>query len=123
MNKQELIELMMDKTGLTRSDCGITLDGLLCAVTETLQAGEKVKLSGFGCFAREAPGSENGAQPADERDRGDPGAERPRVQSGQGTERKHNRLTGNNQQRGQAPVAPSILTEQHPFWQTEISEL
>lgn len=50
MNKQELIERMADKTGLTKKDCGTALEGLLSTVTEALTAGEAVKLTGFGSF-------------------------------------------------------------------------
>ena len=50
MNKQELIERMAGKTGLSKKDCGTALDGFLSAVTEALQAGEAVKLTGFGSF-------------------------------------------------------------------------
>lgn len=57
MNKQELIERMAGRTGMTRKDCGIALEGLLAVVTEALAAGEAVKLSGFGGFEakRRAP--------------------------------------------------------------------
>lgn len=50
MTKQELIERMADKTGLTKKDCGTALDGFLSTVTEALQAREDVKLVGFGSF-------------------------------------------------------------------------
>ena len=50
MNKQELIERMVDKTSLTKKDCGTALEGLLSTVTEALQVGEAVKLTGFGSF-------------------------------------------------------------------------
>lgn len=50
MNKRELIECMAGKTGLTKKSCGTALEGLLSAVTEALQAGETVKLTGFGSF-------------------------------------------------------------------------
>lgn len=57
MNKQELIERTSDKTGMTRKDCAIALEGLLAVVTEALTTGEAVKLSGFGSFEvkRRAP--------------------------------------------------------------------
>lgn len=41
---------MSDKTGMTKKDCGIALNGLLSVVTEALQKGETVKLNGFGSF-------------------------------------------------------------------------
>lgn len=48
MNKKELIERMADKTSLTKKDCDAALEGLLSAVTEALQNGDSVKLTGFG---------------------------------------------------------------------------
>ena len=50
MNRQELIERMAGKTGLTKKDCGTALDGFLSTVTEALHAREDVKLVGFGSF-------------------------------------------------------------------------
>ena len=63
MNKQELIERMADKTGLTKKDCGTALDGLLSAVTEALQAGETVKLTGFGSFEVKHRAARTGRNP------------------------------------------------------------
>lgn len=50
MNKQKLIRRVADKTGLTQKDCGAVLEGVLSVVTEALEAGEAVKLAGFGSF-------------------------------------------------------------------------
>ncbi len=50
MNKQELVERMANKAGMTKKDCGIALDSLLSTVTEALKKGEKIKLTGFGVF-------------------------------------------------------------------------
>lgn len=50
MNKQELIERAAEKAGLTKKDCGAVLEVFLSAVTEALQNGETVKLTGFGSF-------------------------------------------------------------------------
>ncbi len=63
MNKQELIDRMAGKTGLTKKDCGTALEGLLSAVTETLQAGEAVKLVGFGCFVVRRRAARRGHNP------------------------------------------------------------
>ena len=48
MNKGELIKAIAEKTGFTNKDAGIAYDAFVCAVTETLKAGEKVQLVGFG---------------------------------------------------------------------------
>ena len=63
MNKQELIERMAGKTGLTKKDCGTALDGFLSAVTEALQAGEAVKLVGLGSFEGKRRAARTGRNP------------------------------------------------------------
>ena len=63
MNKQELIERMAGKTGLTKKDCGTALDGFLSAVTEALQTGESVKLVGFGSFEVKRRAARTGRNP------------------------------------------------------------
>ena len=63
MNKQELIERMAGKTGLTKKDCGTALDGFLSAVTEALQAGEAVKLVGLGSFEVKRRAARTGRNP------------------------------------------------------------
>lgn len=63
MNKQELIECVAGKTGLTKKDCGTVLDGFLSAVTEALQAGEAVKLTGFGSFEVKHRAARTGRNP------------------------------------------------------------
>ena len=63
MNKQELIERMAGKTGLSKKDCGTALEGFLSAVTEALQAGEAVKLVGFGSFEMKRRAARTGRNP------------------------------------------------------------
>ena len=63
MNKQELIERMAGKTGLSKKDCVTALDGFLSAVTEALQAGEAVKLTGFGSFEVKHRAARTGRNP------------------------------------------------------------
>ena len=63
MNRQELIERMAGKTGLTKKDCGTALDGFLSAVTEALQAGDAVKLTGFGSFEVKHRAARTGRSP------------------------------------------------------------
>ena len=50
MNKTELIAEIAKKSGLSKKDAEKALNATLDTVTETLAAGEKVQLGGFGGF-------------------------------------------------------------------------
>ena len=50
MNKQDLINIISEKSGLTKKDVECVLNTFLGEVTEALSAGEKVQLIGFGTF-------------------------------------------------------------------------
>jgi len=50
MNKTELIAEIAKKAGLSKKDAEKALNAALDTVTETLAAGEKVQLVGFGGF-------------------------------------------------------------------------
>ena len=50
MNKGELIKAMAEKAGFTNKDAAIAYDAFVATVTETLKAGDKVQLVGFGSF-------------------------------------------------------------------------
>ena len=56
MNKTELIAAVAEKSGLTRKDSEKAILAALDTITETLKAGDKVSLVGFGTFeVRERP--------------------------------------------------------------------
>ena len=50
MNKTELIAAVAAKTGLTKKDAERVVSATFETVTETIKAGEKVSVSGFGIF-------------------------------------------------------------------------
>ncbi|MBA4143552.1 MAG: HU family DNA-binding protein [Nitrosospira sp.] len=50
MNKNELIEGISTKTGLSKADAGRGLAALTEIISEALQKGESVSLIGFGTF-------------------------------------------------------------------------
>ena len=57
MNKTELIAAVAEKTGLTKKDAERVINATVETITQSLVAGEKVQVSGFGNFevkAREA---------------------------------------------------------------------
>jgi len=51
MTKADLIEKVAKDAGLTKSDAGKCIDGLIDAVTISLKKGQKVSLIGFGTFS------------------------------------------------------------------------
>ncbi len=50
MNKTDLVEMVTGKTGFTRKDSEKAVSAVLDGITDTLAAGEKVQLIGFGTF-------------------------------------------------------------------------
>ncbi|MBK5252270.1 MAG: HU family DNA-binding protein [Peptostreptococcaceae bacterium] len=50
MNKAELIASMAEKAGLTKKDTEVALNSFVNSIQESLIAGEKVQLVGFGTF-------------------------------------------------------------------------
>jgi len=57
MNKTELIAAVAEKTGMTKKDAERVINATVETITQSLVAGDKVQVSGFGNFevkAREA---------------------------------------------------------------------
>ena len=50
MNRTELVEMVAQKSGLTKKDSEKALAAVLDGIAETLAKGEKVQLVGFGTF-------------------------------------------------------------------------
>ena len=56
MNKSELVAALAQKAELSKKDAEKALSAFVDVVTETLKAGDKVQLVGFGTFeAKECP--------------------------------------------------------------------
>ena len=51
MNKQELIAVVADQTGLARADTARVVEGFLDTITTQLKKGGEVRLVGFGNFS------------------------------------------------------------------------
>lgn len=64
MNKTELVEQLVAKTGLARSDVSKTLDAFLETVVETVTNGDKVQIVGFGNFEQAERSARTGRNPA-----------------------------------------------------------
>ena len=50
MNKAELISVVSEKTGLSKKDSEKAINATFDTIGESLEAGEKVQLVGFGVF-------------------------------------------------------------------------
>lgn len=50
MTKSDLIQRIAERVNLTKKDTSIVVNTLLTGVIETLRAGDKVELRGFGSF-------------------------------------------------------------------------
>ena len=67
MNKNELIEGISAKTGLSKADAGRGLAALTEIISEALQKGEAVSLIGFGTFEVRERSARTGAIPRREK--------------------------------------------------------
>ena len=63
MNKNELIEAVAERTGLAKSDAARAVEAVLGSVTEALQRGDAVALSGFGTFLSTVRAARTGRNP------------------------------------------------------------
>ena len=50
MNKSELVEVIAQKSRLTKKDCESALNAFIAAITDALKSGDRVQLVGFGVF-------------------------------------------------------------------------
>ena len=50
MNKTELVAAVAEKTGMSKKDSEKAVNAAFDSITESLAAGEKVQLVGFGAF-------------------------------------------------------------------------
>ena len=63
MNKAELIASVAEKTGFTKKDSEAAVNAFTAVVEETLVAGEKVQLIGFGTFETREKKARQGRNP------------------------------------------------------------
>ncbi|HZG55800.1 HU family DNA-binding protein [Paenibacillus sp.] len=63
MNKQDLINSISEKSGLTKKDVESVLNSFLGEVTDALSSGDKVQLIGFGTFETRKRSARTGRNP------------------------------------------------------------
>lgn len=63
MTKQDFIQRISHKTGLSARDAGKAVEAFMETVTETLKAGDSVNFTGFGKFAPSKRAARQGVNP------------------------------------------------------------
>ena len=63
MTKQDLVNAVADRAGLTKVDSGKALDALVSVISEALSRGEKVTWTGFGTFEVRSRAARMGRNP------------------------------------------------------------
>jgi len=63
LTRADLCEAVHETVGLTRQDCSALVERTLELITEALERGEQVKLSGFGVFQVRAKNARIGRNP------------------------------------------------------------
>jgi DNA-binding protein HU-beta len=63
LTKQEFIQRVSQKSGLTTRDAGKAVDAFMETVTDTLKSGDSVNFTGFGKFSAAARAAREGVNP------------------------------------------------------------
>lgn len=63
MTKQEFVDEVAQKSGLSRRDAGKAVDAFLDSITETLSQGGEVSFTGFGKFTTQRRAERQGVNP------------------------------------------------------------
>jgi len=64
MNKNSLIDMVREKTGLSKKDSEKAVNAVLDSITESMSKGKKVQLVGFGTFEVRDRKEREGRNPA-----------------------------------------------------------
>lgn len=64
MKKTDLINTVVEKTGLTKKDCAAVCNEFVEAIAQGLADGEKISLLGFGTFEVRARAGREGRNPS-----------------------------------------------------------
>ena len=63
MNKQMLVNMLADQSGMTKKGAAEALDMVLSAIVDALKRGEKVTVTGFGTFEVRSRKARTGRNP------------------------------------------------------------
>lgn len=82
MTKQELIDTVSGKTGLSKKDAGEAVEAVFSSITDTLRSGNDISLTGFGKFHVAERGPRQGVNPQTRERITIPGGKVPRFTAG-----------------------------------------
>jgi DNA-binding protein HU-beta len=63
VTKQEFVDQVASKAGLSRSDASKAVDAMLDSITDALRSGQDVSFTGFGKFSASARKARQGVNP------------------------------------------------------------
>lgn len=63
MTKQDFVDAVAEKAGLTKRDAAAAVDAFLDVVTDTLKQGDQVTFTGFGKFSVSQRAARDGVNP------------------------------------------------------------
>ena len=63
MTKQEFVDSVAQKSGLSRRDAASAVDAFLDAITDTLKRGDSISFTGFGKFSTAHRAAREGVNP------------------------------------------------------------
>ena len=63
MTKADIVEIVFEKVGFSKKDVGFVIEEIFEVIKNTLEQGEKVKISGFGNFTTRQKRARRGRNP------------------------------------------------------------
>ena len=63
MTKQDFVDAVADRAGMSKRDAGAAVDAVLDTITSTLKKGDSVTFTGFGKFSTSARAARMGVNP------------------------------------------------------------
>ncbi len=63
MTKQEFVDAVAERAGISKRDAGEAVDAMLDTLTDTLKRGDSVTFTGFGKFSSSARAARMGVNP------------------------------------------------------------
>jgi len=84
MNKSDLINTIASKSGLNKKNSEAALNAFISSVEDTLKAGEKVTLVGFGTFEVRERAARKGRNPQTKQEITIPASKAPVFKAGKG---------------------------------------
>lgn len=82
MNKNELIGVVSDKTGLSKADSTNAIDCVFDAISDALKGGDEVRLVGFGTFSVSQRRASEGRNPRTGEKINIPASKQPKFKAG-----------------------------------------